>query len=521
MKKAFIHGLVSPHDQNCTAFVIKDNKFVYVGDDDTAAAMADEVVDLKGKCVLPGFNDSHMHLLNVGSFLENLDLTNAHSASDIYDLIKDKAATCTSGQWICGRGFNQDNFADGSMISKKELDAITDCPVVLIRCCGHTMVVNSKALELANITETTVVEGGQIDFEHGWLSENANELIKSAKSDITVEMIERMLIKGAQFCNQYGITSVQSDDFMTITHHYDKVLEAMIRLNQKGLLTVRLNEQCQFLNLETFKEFLQDERHLVSNEFLSMGPLKMLQDGSLGARTAALSRPYCDDPSTSGLIVIPEKTLEDFLSLAKKHQMGTAVHVIGDEACETVLKAYEKLSDEGNPLRNGLVHVQITRKDQLERIAALKLHNYIQSIFVDYDARIVKDRVGSLEDTSYAFKTLSKTATISNGSDAPVELPDVLKGIECAVSRTSITDPAHTLNTKEALSLKEAIDSYTIGGAYASFQEHLKGKIEAGFLADFVILEKSPYDVPVNQIHNISICETWLDGKKVYQNTKI
>ncbi len=515
MKTAFIHGLVSPHDQNCTAFVIENNKFIYVGNDETASQMTDNIIDLKGQCVLPGFNDSHMHLLNTGSFLANLDLTKAHSAQEIYDLVKEKAETCTETMWICGRGFNQDNFTDGSMITKAELDAITDHPVALVRCCGHMMVVNSKALALAGIDENTTIEGGGIDFEHGWLSENANERIKSAQT-YTTEQIEELILKGAQFCNQYGITSVQSDDFMTLTQHYNQVLEAYHHLDKQGLLTVRVHEQCQFPDLNTFKEFLNDNRRHYHTDTLSMGPLKMLQDGSLGARTAALSEPYHDDPSTSGMIVIPQETLEDFLTLAKQHNMPAAVHVIGDEACETVLKAYEKISDKDNPLRNGLVHVQITRDDQLKRIADLKLHSYIQSIFVDYDARIVKERVGSLEETSYAFKTLYDTSTISNGSDSPVELPDVLKGIECAVSRTSITDPSRSLNKKEALSVKESIDSYTIGGAYASFEEHRKGKIEEGMLADFVILDFNPMMIPVHKIHEIQVKETWMNGKKVY-----
>ena len=518
MKTAFIHGIISPHDQNCTAFVIEDNKFIYVGDDETASLLSDTIIDLDGQCVLPGFNDSHMHLLNTGSFLSNLDLTKAHSSQEIYDLVKEKADTCSENQWICGRGFNQDNFTDGSMITKTELDAITDCPVALVRCCGHMMVVNSKALELAGIDEHTTIDGGSIDFEHGWLSENANERIKAAQT-YTTEQIEQLLIKGAQFCNRYGITSVQSDDFMTLTQHYDQVLEAYLNLDKKGLLTVRVHEQCQFPDLNTFKEFLNDDRRHIHTDSLSMGPLKMLQDGSLGARTAALSQPYHDDASTSGMIVIPQKTLEDFLTLAKEHNMGAAVHVIGDEACETVLKAYEKISDSSNPLRNGLVHVQITRADQLKRIANLKLHGYIQSIFVDYDARIVKERVGKLEETSYAFKTLHDTTTISNGSDSPVELPDVLKGIECAVSRTSITDSSRSLNKKEALSVKEAIDSYTVGGAYASFEEQIKGKIEAGMLADFVILDQNPMHTPIHDIHNIQINETWMNGRKVYSKS--
>ncbi len=517
MKTAFIHGIVSPHDHNCTAFVIEDNRFIYTGNDETASQMADTVIDLQGKCVLPGFNDSHMHLLNLGSFLTNLDLTQAHSTDDILDLVKQAAHSLPKGTWITGRGFNQDNFKDGKMLNKKELDQICpNHPVMLTRCCGHMICVNSMAFEKAHITESTAVDGGTIDFEAGWVTENANELIKAAKEEASIEEIEELFIKGAEFCHQYGITSVQSDDFITLTPHYDKVLQALINLDQKKQLPVRLHEQCQFTSLAVFDEFLQDKRHLYHSEFLSMGPLKLLQDGSLGARTAALSRPYEDSPSEKGMIVINETQLEAFLRKAKEHDMSAAVHVIGDEACESVLNAYEKINDEGNPLRCGLVHVQITRPDQLKRIAELKLHNYIQTIFVDYDARIVKARVGDLEKSSYAFKTLLDRASISNGSDGPVELPDVLKGIECAVTRTSITDPSKTLNVKEALSLQEAIHSYTTGGAYASFEENIKGKIEAGMLADFVIIDKNPMTVPAHEIHHIQVLETWIDGKQVY-----
>jgi len=519
MKTALIHGFVAPHTLNCSAFVIEDNKIIYTGNDEEAVQIADHVIDLNGKCVLPGFNDSHMHLLNLGSFLMNLDLTQAQSSREILQMVKQKAETLPDTMWIKGRGFNQDNFKDGVMLTKQELDQVSPHhPVMLTRCCGHQICVNSKALEKAGITKDTQVEGGTIDYETGILTENANELIKAAQDEITVEEIEELIIKAAEYCNQYGITSVQSDDFMTLTQHYDKVLQAFINLNEKQKLTVRLYEQCQFASLDIYKEFLKDKRRFIRSNFMSMGPLKILQDGSLGARTAALTVPYADDPSTQGMIVVPQEALEAYIKTAKEHQMGAAVHVIGDAACDSVLNAYEKINDKDNPLRSGLVHVQITREDQLKKIAELKLHNYIQSIFIDYDARIVKERVGDLEHTSYAFKTLYKTATLSNGSDGPVELPDVLKGIECAVTRRSVTDPSRTLNTKEALSLSEAIHSYTSGGAYASFEEHLKGDIQAGMLADFVVLEKNPFDVQPEEIHTIKICETWIDGKKVYSS---
>ena len=196
--------------------------------------------------------------------------------------------------------------------------------------------------------------------------------------------------------------------------------------------------------------------------------------------------------------------------------MPFAIHVIGDKALDIVLDTYDKVKIEGNILPNGLVHVQITRPEQLQRIIDNKLHCYIQSIFIDYDGTIVKDRVGNLADTSYAFKTLYENTNVSNGSDCPVEMPDVIKGIACAVTRKDFNGDC--LNKDEALSVKQAIDSFTINGYKTSLENDDKGKIEVGFKADFVLLDQDLENIDPNEIINTKVKMTIFNGEVVYEN---
>ncbi|MBQ1692382.1 MAG: amidohydrolase family protein, partial [Erysipelotrichaceae bacterium] len=203
-----------------------------------------------------------------------------------------------------------------------------------------------------------------------------------------------------------------------------------------------------------------------------------------------------------------------------KHDMHVAVHAIGDACLDKVLNAIEKALNEypRTDHRHGIVHCQISRQDQLERMIRLNTHIYAQSIFLDYDNHIVEDRVGKdLASTSYSWKTLKDNGLwVSNGSDAPVELPDALRGMECAVTRTSIDGTGPYLEN-QAFSVKEAIDSFTSASAHASFEEDVKGKIAAGYLADFVVLKEDPFSVEPRHIHDISIAATYLGGRCVYK----
>jgi predicted amidohydrolase YtcJ len=215
--------------------------------------------------------------------------------------------------------------------------------------------------------------------------------------------------------------------------------------------------------------------------------------------------------------------MNEMISCANANGMQVAVHAIGDACLDQVLNAID-LALQENPRedhRHGIVHCQITRKDQLERIEALNLHVYAQSIFLDYDLHIVEERVGKeLALSSYSWKTLMKNGvTVSNGSDCPVELPNVLAGIQCAVTRSDLKGSVPAYLPEEAFTVQEALDSFTSGGAYASFTEDRKGKIQPGMLADFVVLSKNPFTEDPSELWNIAVLETHIGGHRVYKKS--
>jgi predicted amidohydrolase YtcJ len=246
----------------------------------------------------------------------------------------------------------------------------------------------------------------------------------------------------------------------------------------------------------------------------------MLGDGSLGSRTAHLAKPYADDSSTCGFNLFSDDHMNKMVAFANENGMSVAIHAIGDACLDQVLNAVEKAL-EAKPRkdhRHGVVHCQISRAEQLERIARLGMHVYAQSIFLDYDNHIVEARAGKeLASTSYSWKTLmDKGVTVSNGSDCPVELPDVMRGIQCAITRTSIDGTGPYL-PEQAFTLEEALDSFTVQSAFASFEEKEKGRIAPGFLADFTILEQDPFETDPKQIYKIGIHSTYLGGKQVFK----
>ncbi len=529
MKTAYYNGQVYtgtlPLQQ---AFLVEDGKFSAVGSDNEVPAWnADNMVDLQGRFVCPGFNDSHMHLLNLGLAL-SVALLDQHTASlaEMLDCLRRTAPG--RGGWIIGRGWNQDYFSDISrMPNRWDLDSVsTEYPVCAIRACGHALVVNSKALELLGITEDTPqLEGGQIVMENGQANgiffDNAMDLVYAAIPAPDKEDIKNMIRSACRMLNGYGITSCQSDDFCVFqTLPWRVIHNAYQELEASGELTVRVYEQANFTTLPALQEYVEAGNKTASGTSLfRVGPLKMLGDGALGARTAYLSQPYADDPTTTGLSVFTPEAFDSLIGYANEQGMQVAVHCIGDACLDLVLNSIEKALD-SHPRQNhrhGIVHCQITRPDQLERICKNKLHVYAQTIFLDYDIHIVEQRVGkALAETSYSWKHLMKNgAAVSNGSDCPVELPDVMAGIQCAVTRRDLKGNGPYL-PQEAFTVQEALDSYTKAGAYASFEETLKGQILPRMLADFVVLGQNPFETDPAFIKDIPVLETFLSGNRVF-----
>lgn len=530
MRTLYFNGRVYPGQLPLQeAFGVEDGKFTLAGSLEQAHGLSwDQRIDLNGAFVCAGFNDSHMHLLNYGQTLTIAPLAqHTGSLSAMLECLKQTPPG--RGGWILGRGWNQDRFADhNAMPTRWDLDKVsTDAPICAVRACGHALALNSRALEILGITaDTQAPDGGQIGMEHGMpnglLFDNAMTLALSRIPAPGKEDVKNMIRSACRQLNARGITSCHSDDYCVFqTLPWQTVNEAYRELEESGELTVRVYQQANFTDVPALSAFIAAGNVTGSGSPLfRIGPLKLLGDGALGARTAYLSRPYADDPSTCGLSVFSAEEFDALIGYAHSHNMQVAVHCIGDGCLDLVLDSHQKAqaSFPREDHRHGVVHCQITRPDQLARITAQGLHVYAQSIFLDYDIHIVSQRSGpQLAASSYSWKTLlNQGTTVSNGSDCPVENPDVMAGIQCAVTRRDLSGCAPYL-PQEAFTVQEALDSFTIAGAWASFEENFKGRIQPGMAADFVVLSQNPFETAPNALKDISIMQTFLGGKEIFR----
>ena len=529
------HGRIYSGNGFIDAFAIEGNTIVATGTLESLQHQFSQATlhDLQGHFVTAGFNDSHMHVLNYGYGLASLALAeHTQSLNELQtyvaNMIHDRAIP--AGRWVRGRGWNHDFFSDGHKFpTRYDLDQITtDHPLCLVRACGHACVVNSLALQLINVTkDTPQPEGGAFDVDEqgeplGIFRENGLDMVYRALPKPSIDELEEMLVHAMHELNRFGVTSAQTDDYVVFHGlDYHDVIQAYQNLEAKGKMSVRIYEQNHFTNTRDLHQFLSEGLNTgVGSSWFKYGPLKMLGDGSLGARTALLSQPYADDPTKQGIAVYDQTTFDQMIDIAHRNGMQIAIHAIGDAIHYRIMNALEKTMID-HPLqdpRHGIIHCQIMRNDQYYRMKALGLHAYIQSIFLDYDTGIVRDRVvKSLADTSYGFHTMQRLGlSVSNGSDCPVELPDCMCGIQCAVTRQSVHHDYGTYRIEEAMSVADAIHSFTIESAKASFEEHVKGLIEPGYLADFVIWSDDPFMVDAHDIHTIHPLQTYVDGVCVY-----
>ena len=536
MKTIYYHGCVYTGELSLSAaFAVEDGVFTRVGTDEellSLAAEGDELVDLGGRFVCAGFNDSHMHLLNFGQSLHMARLaSHTESLSALLDALRDYLAghPVREGQWLTGRGWNQDYFSDVSrMPDRWDLDSVSEeIPIMITRACGHCCVVNSRVLELAGIgPDTPSPEGGSIGMEggapDGRLYDNAIDLLTGVMPLPGKEDLKEMIRLACAELNRYGVTSSQTDDYCVFRAiPFETVNAAYRELEESGELSVRVYEQANITTLEELQRFTEAGNITgTGSDLFRIGPLKLLGDGALGSRTAHLSRPYADDAGNCGFSLFSDEHMNAMVSCAHTRGMQVAIHAIGDACLDQVLNAID-LALREHPRadhRHGVVHCQVSRPDQLQRIRDLDLHIYAQSIFLDYDNHIVNRLLSpELAESSYSWKTLLNAGiSVSNGSDCPVELPDVMEGIECAVTRCSLDGTGPYL-PQEAFSVREALDSFTIRGAEASFEEKRKGRIREGFLADFVILGRDPFETEPREIHRIPVLAAYLGGRRVFQ----
>lgn len=536
MKRLFYNGkFYLQSDSFAEAVLCQGDRIACIGSTQELKALSfDEAVDLKGKTVLPGLNDSHCHISGIGATYVQVDLTRCRSIREIIEVCKEFIAKNPelSKYGLRSMGWNQDLFTEGQrrLLTKYDVDQIsTDIPISLQRVCGHLSAVNSKLLELAKVDGQTLpptggtIEKGEDGEPNGILTENSIHWIESFLPPYSDEIKEESIAKALLYAQSLGLTSVQANDVGGPNTYGD--MRILRKIYEEGKVGIRFRHQICFDGPDEMDVFMQGEgkEPVYTEGRLFLGPVKMFKDGSLGGYTALVREGYKSDPHNKGVPVMDYPSQKAFVQEAADRGWQVVTHAIGDRAIEETLDAYESsFSEEGNVLRHGLIHCQITDRALLERIARLDVPVFYQPIFLNYDLHIAEDRVGAeLAASSYAFKTAEDLGIhVSYGTDAPVESLNPFPNIYSAVTRCDLSGyPEGGYVPEEKVSLEQAIDAYTIGSAYCEFQEEIKGRIQEGYLADFTVLDRDIFSVDAHEIKDIKASMTIVGGEIVFEAT--
>ena len=493
-----------------------------------------KVVRLSGKTAYPGFFDSHLHVLEYGITLGSCSVDDCEDSKDLITRLKDFIfkRKIAPGQVVWARGFNENKFTDKVLPDRYLLDSIsTDHPIILIRACGHLAVANSAMLKKAGIEKGGPIPGGYIDIDskgipNGIMREDALLMLDNAQDEFTAAEIKESILRAQAALFSKGISAVCSDDITSLQDrkHYRLVMTAYKELAEEGKLKLRVFEQAQLPDVDSFNQFIKEGHHVLERigNFTQVS-FKILQDGSLGAHTAYLREPYEDDGSNRGIFIYPKEKLEAMVMAAQKVNMPVAVHAIGDGALDMVLDAIEKARNacpQFSP-RHAVVHCQITDEAQIARFADLSVIAMIQPIFVATDMLIAETLLGKKRvSTSYNWKRfLENGVHLSFGSDCPVEDANVPANIYCAVTRKSLAgEPEGGWLPDQCLTIGEALRCATGEGAYASYAEDSLGSLEVGKYADMIVLDRDLYIIPSDEIKDVEIVSVIIGGETVYSN---
>lgn len=530
MKRIYTNGKFYTFDEAkpvVEAVVIENGRFIDLGSSEdmlTQWGRADvDIIDLEGKTVTPGLIDSHLHLSGIaGNFLD-LDVTGVTSKHEMLEMIRTRANTLNEGEWLVGRGWDENLFTDGTIPTIQELDHVAPhCPLFIPRICGHASLVNSKALEVSNYHPNMAIpEGGTVVLDKntkqptGLLLEVASRIVTKHIPERSYEDLKKSMRQAIQFAMEKGLTGAHTNDPAMIGS-----LEKTYRVYDELLIGEQLGLRC---NLLINHEFLNDLKESsmyagYGNKTLQIGAVKIFVDGAMGRRTALLSEPYSDAPGVYGDAMYELETLHDIIRRSRDISMPIAVHTIGDKALENVLDILDQFPAVAYPDR--LIHVQVMKESLYPRLVHPNRIADIQPRFVAGDFPWVMDRIGEERTKiSYAWKKLIDMGVVcAGGSDAPVEPVDPLLGIHAAVTRRKPGETHDGYNQKEKLSMHEAFKLFTKMGAYPTNEQTIKGTITRGKLADMTVYSANPFEMNnPDELLDMDIEMTIIDGNVKYR----
>lgn len=495
----FINGVVLREGLKAEALAVRAGRIWAVASTDEIKRLigpTTEVVDLKGRALLPGFIDAHMHLVSLGlketGYL--LDLSQTSSLDEALELVRETVRLRGEGAWVRGRGWDESRWPEGRYLTREDLDRVAPkSPVALSRVDGHLLVANSQALKLIPIE----ADPDEFDPKRGILRERAVESF-TRQIRLDLDEIEEAILAAVKLAHSLGITSVH--DIVTADH-----MRAYLRLHRRGKLKlrVRMNPVVEHLDPLIELGFVTG----FGDETLKLGAIKLFADGSIGARNAALMEPYADQPATRGKLNYPQDELCALVRKAHENSFQVMIHAIGDRAIQAALDALEE-AGVGPEDRARIEHFELPTEEELDRTEKLGVVASMQPNFLQwsgpgglYEARLGPERDVRIDPHR---AVIEEGIPLAFGSDGMPFGP--LYGIQLAVNAP---------HSSQKLSVEEALRAYTLGAAYAGFDEGELGSLEPGKWADLVVLSEDPIQA-WKHLAEVRVEETYLAGERVY-----
>ena len=500
----------------CNCIAVKEGRFVAVGNEAEIMKRytAREVIDARGKFIYPGFIDAHAHFYGYGLGLNYADLTIANSESQILKILQQHAIQHPS-LWLVGRGWDQNKWPGKQFPDNTELNRMfPDTPVVLTRVDGHAVLANNEAIRLAGIASPDEIRPGEAILKDGRFTgvflENTADKLRQAIPTPAGKELDELLAQAEANCFKVGLTTVADAglDKNTIQH-----IDTLQRSSKMKLrIYAMLNPSADNLNYYFRKgPYITDH--------LTVRSVKLYADGALGSRGACLLQPYADSPASTGMIVTPADTMQNICRKAFENGFQVNTHAIGDSAVRLTLNMYAGILKGKNDRRWRIEHAQVVAGEDLHLFGDNSIVPSVQATHATSDKYWAVDRLGSERvKSAYAYQLLKQqNGWIPNGTDFPIEQINPLLTFYAAVFRTDSKGyPEGGFQPENALSRNDALRSITIWPARAAFEENVKGSIETGKLADFIIVDCDLLKVPASIMLNANVEATFSGGIRVF-----